>query len=623
MRRQYPWWLGQVLVLLIAIWVIYQPSRKHLPHSDQLGFLIETAGHDDFLDLVSRTYSYNRTRVVSPGDTQLFRPLFFVWLSGLKAGFGNYFQYPQALGIALHALVSVLLLLLLREIFRSSEQSGDWRSPFTWMPFALTLFYALNYAIIEQVIWFNIQPYLIAVALIVASMLLLLQGLRQPAETRGRRVRLAAAWLLTLLSSFTYELGQFFAICAAMFLLVQAWPTRRARLTAFAAFVGIAVIYQSANQFDHWYHASPDDVAVGEIFTKSMSMATVEHSTRYVLYTIVQPFLPCDMLAHRAGKLFIGETIWFDLIVPTASPVVKVWPIGFRLMPWGEDDALRGTLIVAGLAVFLCWIWLVGVGLVRLWKERSWPLLALAAFFGAIVAIYAAVIILGRMNLRPHYMALGANSHYVYMALLWSLILSGVALAALRGCQTRLAHRLCVFLVTGLMALAAASACTVHQINVAMVRNFDLDRVWLKSLREFVEAHEKEPGFAFAVAADRRQPQCAGVPMPFLLYKQYAEREHAKYVLCYSGLHFEAKTMEVWQQEKGANFLLPDFVCPGTAFYVFEADGWFYAPSCRDMHGFMRTPEPWRNPIFHRDQSFIRLLEWVHVNTPPLRAAQQ
>src|SRR5262249_29733045 len=152
------------------------------------------------------------------GDTPLFRPMFFVWLSGLKATFGVNFAACQLLGIGLHALVCVLFYLLLQRIFSRERMVRDWRSPATWLPFALAFFYALNYSLIEQVIWFNIQPYLLFVTLVLAALHLLVQITEKQTRFSVQLGCMVGSWILTLIASFTYELGQFFAMAVGLYL---------------------------------------------------------------------------------------------------------------------------------------------------------------------------------------------------------------------------------------------------------------------------------------------------------------------------------------------------------------------------------------------------------------------
>src|SRR3990167_5720492 len=102
------------IVLLIAIF--YYPSLSHLPRSDHWAYLVDTLEQDGVWDTLKHTYTYNRTRLMAPGDTALFRPVLFFVLALEKGLFGNHFQYIQATGILLHILVIFLLIIILNQI---------------------------------------------------------------------------------------------------------------------------------------------------------------------------------------------------------------------------------------------------------------------------------------------------------------------------------------------------------------------------------------------------------------------------------------------------------------------------------------------------------------------------
>jgi hypothetical protein len=619
-------WLRLIplLLLLAAVWYVYAPSRKHMPHSDQLNFLVDTVGHDDFLDLVTRTYSYNRTRITSPGDTQLFRPVFFVWLSGLKAAFGTRFHYPQTVGIVLHCVVCVLLFFLVRRIFALNRDPAQGQP--IGLPLALTAFYGLNYSIVEQVVWFNIQPYTLAIALMLGSVLLLLRGTRLDANTGSWRLSLAAAWLLMLIASFTYELGQFLAILAGLFLMATLPATRRRRLAMGAAFCAIAVIYQGVNQFDHRMHDNyPDDIGVADVLRKATPAATLEHATRYAVYTLVQPFMPIDVAAHREGKIFIAEDIWYHMLHSDPRRLDRFWPLGVRVNPSDRQPLLRTPLNVAGFLVFLLWIGLTVVGFILLWRQRDWKILALAALLAGVWATYAAMTVFGRMNMRPGFATLASNTHYNYMALLWAIAVSAIGLSRLQAAKSSVIgvpmHRLSAILIAGLTGLGIVSGSTVHRLNVDLSTRFYDQRVWLSSLREFIEAHEHEPDFRFAVAHDPlgRMPQICWVPVPSIYYQQYADRERATYVLTFPDARFRGIPMEEWQQEEDHTRLMPDFIRPGQVYPIFKLDDWYYAPSLTQCRDYFRTAGS--SLVAHRDRSLVELMEWIKAHTPPPQAA--
>ena len=91
--------------LFVAVALAYGPSLKHAPRADQWCFLVDTLDDHTFLDTFRHSYSYNRTRQVAPGDTDLFRPLLFALLSAEKAVFGGHLAGVQSVGIVLHCAI--------------------------------------------------------------------------------------------------------------------------------------------------------------------------------------------------------------------------------------------------------------------------------------------------------------------------------------------------------------------------------------------------------------------------------------------------------------------------------------------------------------------------------------
>jgi hypothetical protein len=615
-----------VFVLIAAIGMVYWPALWHAPHSDQLVYYVDTLGHESFFDLIRHTYSYNRTRLIQVGDTQLFRPMFFVWQAGLKAFAGAYLEVCQGVGIALHMLVCVLLFLLLRRIFRDaapSEIESDGRAqvaplavshckpddaggakpqassadsvspPLTMLPFALAFFFALNYAIVEQVIWYNIQPYLVAIALILASVLLLLKATDSAARHPGWS--LASAWTLTLWAAFTYELGQFFAICAGLVLFSLPWADWRRRCLAGFAFLAIAASYQGVNCYDHWYHTGTytDDVALTQLATRACDTATVEHVTRYALYTTVQPFLPCRISAFGHGKIRIAEELWYTGL------------------PW------RPSLVLAWAVVGL-WLGLIVLGICRLRTRRA---LTLTLLLAGTAAAQAAMIVLGRMNMRIGSTTLCFNSHYSYMGLVFALALSGVALAHAQQWRGRLGYWLANgsagFLVLGLVFLGLGSGYKVYRLNARIAHDCRSYWVSLPSLRAYIRAHRHEPNFRYALGWNRDElmPHSFEMPAPLLFYRRYADSEHPTHVLWYENQTFTGMPIESWRRAHpdGTPPLCGDFVQLGRKYSVFYRNGFFYAINLGDVRPFLSSPHPERDE-FYRDRDVAKVLEWISAN---------
>lgn len=602
-------WVMLLAVLGIAIVLVYQPSLKHVPHSDHQGFLLETTGHDDFFDLVRHTYSWTRTRLYAPGDTQLYRPLLFAWLSGLKACFGTHWDCCQAVGITLHALVCILLFILVREVLDIQGVAGAWAA---WLPFTLAFFFALNGVIVEQVIWFHIQPYLVALALMLGAAILLLRCTRVETSSWMRTVGISAAWLMILAACFVYELGQFQAVMAAIFLVMMG-ATRR-RLVIATAFLGIVVIYQAANHIDRQIHRATfhDDMPLLEIVDKAASMSTIENSLRYGLFTVVGPFTrgPIGFLHH--GKLFIPEHLWYR---GSLEPHFRG-----RIGPPRPEAMLQFEVADMPLFTIAAWLTfalglaLVVAGLLRLARTRDREAFARAFLVGGGAAAQAMLVVLGRMNFRPYVEPLALNSHHAYSALLWSLALGSMLVVPLVRGGVRARAILTLFSI-GLVGIGIDSGCRVHRLNTDLAQAFREQRACWRSLTQFFDAHQHEPDFSYALAIPpgRLSPNYCEIPLPFVADLRHFDGERPKYVLWCDGPVFENMLATEWEEcHPQAPPLFARLVQLGRHYQIFERDGRYFAvglPGC--VRPFLYSAAPAADPRFHSDSDLESLQAWV------------
>ncbi|HZU36370.1 MAG TPA: hypothetical protein VFA18_10705 [Gemmataceae bacterium] len=175
------------VVLIPPLALAYAPSLKHMPRADQWDFLVDTMGLDDFATLAAHTWSYNRTRLMDPGDTQLFRPVLFLLLSLEKAWFGTDFAAWQAFNLLLHLIVCCLFLGLLRRMFALARptETVAW-TLFDLLPLGLTFFFALNVGVVEQVIYHHLSGYLLFVVLVLGSLTFLVDVTSNQSPPAGR-----------------------------------------------------------------------------------------------------------------------------------------------------------------------------------------------------------------------------------------------------------------------------------------------------------------------------------------------------------------------------------------------------------------------------------------------------
>ncbi len=476
------------VALVAAIAVAYAPSSRHPPRADQWCYLNDMMSHHDIIDAIESSYSYNRTRQTLPGDSDLFRPVLFATLAIERALLEGNLRYTQMIGVALHCGVCLLLLTCLRRIetivrvARPRAIARDSSAPaFSFLPYLITSFFALSPAIVEMVIWSHLHGYLLFTVFLLGSLNLLLSHVSGPRVGEFLCPRLWGSWILALLSAFTYELGQLFAVLVGMFLAAVVLPRKGAirALALLVVFVGVMIAYQAANKHDsrlHRGHYSPDN-HFSEIQSKAITHDTLTHSIRFTLYTNVQPFCPSLMRFWMSGDRFnVNEAFWLDPILDK----VGVREVGFACL----------FLVFASFGlVGLCGLLLRG---------HRVPFLLLLLLLGTF-AVYAAMNILGRMNLRPGNSCLSSNSYYTYMAFLfglstWFTLMQGVP--RLKGYTTTVAWNA---LLVGLVAVTLHGGIQVRLINTRLSNMLLGMSAPIRAVHKFVDQHRNEKDFSIAI----------------------------------------------------------------------------------------------------------------------------
>jgi hypothetical protein len=568
--------IGVAVVLFVSIWFVYRSSLAHAPRSDQWSFLLDTIDQHGFQDTFSRSYSYNRMREVGPGDYQLFRPVLFALLSAEKALFGNNFAAWQWVGIVLHFLAVYLALqvmLQMRCLVRPPEEAP---LPEPWflkvLPYGLALFFALNFAVAEIVTLSHINGYVLFVVLVLASLLLLLNYWSEPDVGGFRKaLLLTGSWGLLLLAAFTHEVGQLFAIPVG---LVLAWAEqakgRWARgMVLCTLFAGIFPVYQAVNRFDQTLH--PDarpELEISNIIQQIPSPQSIEHATRYVVFTIMQPFFPsCAKWSFAGERLEIQEP----------GTVMGNYRRGGPILIASYVVVGAGLLLVARSLFHL----------VRGNRKRRWLLILLPV---SLFVLHLALTVFGRMNMRPSPRILSINSYYTYVPLLslllgLNLLWSCVPARSLRG-RTSLVSSLYMAFFAGLAVLILYSGEQVCTINVAIkneLRPFHASTQWLA---EFARSHEQEPDFSFAFdpASYEEMDLIHGVPLHVILFKQYLNNQTPKYLVSLRGPKYIAVKCAA---EGRRRQVFPDLVKVGTTYNFFYFDETYYGV-LGDEDGFYR-----------------------------------
>ena len=301
-----------VAVLFLVVFVTYRPALRHPPRQDQWTFLLETVNADRFVPLVLQhvlVQPHRRgqlgglsalpPRPVRPavrGEGPLRRSLHLLAGYGDRPALSRSSGYSCASRCRLHAAYPA-----------GSAWAGRLRLA---LAYVLALFFAVNFAGTEMVIWHHIHGYLLFVLLVLGSWLLLLDELCDLPAPRGRSWRLGGALLLTLLSAFTYETGAYYAVCLGGVLALVSAGRRRFRrgLVLFALFAAVLPVFRAADWLDRRSHRhTQPDVTEATVWEHARWEPTTEHAKRYLLFTLCQPFFPSCPEWSFADRLFIPE----------------------------------------------------------------------------------------------------------------------------------------------------------------------------------------------------------------------------------------------------------------------------------------------------------------------------
>jgi len=384
--------LAAELALLALTALVYRDGLWSVPRWDHLVYLYEASQFDTPWQLLAHAPAWNRA--VSVGDHVEFRPLFHLMLGVEQVLFGRAYAAWQAVGIALHALVAVLLLRLGRRAFRSA-----------WPPVLLAALFASALLAAETVVWFHANAYVLCAALLLASLERLLAFL----ETGGRgAARLCVA--LAALAAFTYELGPIYCAVAGALLVLSALPAgpqaghadlagaaaaRRARLATGGAHLAVTAVYVAVSAGDlllRFGGIAGSDVRAPRLAELGIGAEFAVRQIGFWLGGLAFPAL--YDIAPGARALFLG-------LVPPAGASGALGVAAVALVVIGAAGTLRGAVAGAGPGL------LAGV---------------------AFLVTYSLVVALGRSVPRGLAYTIDQNLQHAYPALLAAIV--AVMLAA-------------------------------------------------------------------------------------------------------------------------------------------------------------------------------------------------
>jgi len=458
----------------------------------------------------------------------------------------------------------LLLLALLRRIARimpggSTDTAAAALAWQRFLPLAVAAFFGLNFASMELVVWAHLHGYLLFLVFVLGALLLLWEHTYRPGLSPWQgRMALAGCWTLALLSAFTYELGQFFAVILGVVAAGLVWQ-RSAPKTALVvclAFFAVPALYQAVNRWDKTVHQGrfPEEDLQEQIAQHAVSIDTLEHSGRFVAFTVVQPFFP-----SVTGWWYQGERIHVQ--EPVFGWIKYVRPNLKLLLSYG----------IAGLFFGFC-----AAGAWRCRRDelrRLWPMLVVPA---ALLGLYAGITVLGRMNMRPSRYVLCSNSYYTYIALLFFLVAAFVLWQALPAGRW---SRWGVALSAGLIFLGLYSGGRIHHASERLRDRSAHFQATIRQLDAFVEAHRHEPGFrlAFDMRPDDPFPVTHSIPFPLILYARWIDNHAPTYVVAFPDGEVEVERAETFRsRHPERRQLFPDLVHVGSDYNVHFWQGKYY-----------------------------------------------
>jgi hypothetical protein len=518
-----------VAVLLLLVVLTYRPALRHPPRQDQWTFLLETIYEQRFLTLLAHTYSFNRTATATCGDYPLFRPGLFALLSAEKALFGARYRGWQAVGITLHcAIVAVFLRILLR-LHAAYPAGSAWAGRLQLaLAYVLALFFAVNFAGTEMVIWHHIHGYLLYVLLVLGSCLLLLDELCGLPEPRGRAWRLAGALVLMLLAAFTYETGAAYAVCLGAVLGLVSAGRRQFRrgLARFALFAAILPVFCAVNWLDKRSHPPlRPDITEASVLERAQWEPTIDHTKRYLLFTLCQPFFPSCPDWSFQDRLTIPE--------PGQAPENYWRAEPFLFVSYGV------VLAGAGLAL---------AQLGRILAGRRLAALVFLLMPAGLIALHLVIIVLGRMNMRPGSATIARNSYYSYPPFLALLLLLYYLWVRVPSARPR-AMLILLLLVAGLGVLSWCSARKVRAMTEQITFDYRHLRHQIDCVQRLIDSHHHDPNFAISF-----DPDVFNAPSSWYLerlFGQHFDHERPTHVICASGETWCALTEEDYRRRYG------------------------------------------------------------------------
>ncbi len=240
--------------------IVFWPSLKHIPRSDQIAYLSTVADQTNFSSLVLKNMDLNRGTYISSGDTWLFRPFLYALLGTERFLFGYSFHLWQLVGIGFHLIFLWVLWRLLTSIKES------------WLALLFTAMFSVMPVNLDLVIWTNINGYLVSLIFVFLAIRNCFLFVRQ--HITLKKMIVTNSVMLTMACLFC-EFSVFIILGLILYLWAT-WPqNREGKKWLVMLFVPILVFmaFNGINWFANYYSSlsSQQGYAIkGKFLTKGL-----------------------------------------------------------------------------------------------------------------------------------------------------------------------------------------------------------------------------------------------------------------------------------------------------------------------------------------------------------------
>ncbi|MBP0015932.1 MAG: hypothetical protein J7647_00050 [Cyanobacteria bacterium SBLK] len=494
-----------LIIILIVSWAYY-PSLFHAPRADQILYLNCVKNLDGFKSLVLDTYALNRS---CSGDVILFRPILYFLLGWEQWMFGYRFEYWQLTGIILHLLILLVFFssLKFQPGFQQKRPEISWSQ---FLPFGVTLFFGLQSVSMEMIVWHHINGYLLFTFFLLAGILYL-----KYFTINKNYIFLGISFVLILLATFTYELGNVAALLIAGYLLILniSKPVNKLSFLNSLLFFLIPVIYIGLSLFD-LHHRGYTNIPLPQV--ESSSDILQQDLSGFWFTTLIYYIVIYTIAWFMGGiipnlyELRAGGRISFDI------------PLNF-VPTFSSQSIVLIAIIICSIVAFLA------TRKINLYKLKQESLYLV--FLLLLNLSYTGIIVYGRALKRGAHHIFVSNSYYSYISniLLLLFLYQFIILCTQSQHLQKIFKQFWNFyLIFVLSFLSILNGFHVYDINMQMVEFSRSSLVLFNRTLKTVQEHSQEPDFSFKAAEEEEECETNLVEVVFT---EFYDRENAKYVI--------------------------------------------------------------------------------------------